>query len=308
MAYVIKSDLAVADPSNRFPYLTRYGLAPKELSQYMQALEAEGFVMSETAFIAFLNFINTLKAAGAWAHIKEIYPLYGASASHAAIKLKADWGGPKMIAKNGLSDASFEVVGGIVRGTHARNYVDMNSPAFGTGVSAATVGKKWAFTAYVDATPIDAAAYVSNPARALWGASLDDAGTNQTLAEIRFTSTTEAIVSMASGLRRSSALTFAKPKGVVRFDAQLAPATSTGWVNDSKYTVSAIPADTVAVDRDEELWLFAKKPHGVGTVGQGFNGAVRFAAVDNGQLNDAAYTAYYAALVVLMSALGKTFQ
>ena len=307
MAYVIKSDLVVPDPSNRFPFLTRYGLAPRELSQYMTALEAEGFVMSQAAFTGFLSFIDTLKAAGVWSHLKEIYPLFGANASQAAIKLKADWAPAKMTPKNGLNDAAFEVVGGVVRGFAARAYLHDNTPAFGTGVNAASVGKKWAFTAYADASGIDASLFGTQPSRALWGASLDDAATNQTLAEIKFSSVNEARFSICSGVRKDSPLTFPKPKGVLRFDAQLYPTVSAAWVNGSKYPITAITADTGSVDRDEEIWLFAKKPHGVGTVSQGFNGPVRFAAVDDGQLSDTAYATYRAAIESLMLALGKTF-
>lgn len=307
MAYVIKSDLVVPDPSNRFPFLTRYGLAPRELSQYMTALEAEGFVLSQAAFTGFLTFIDTLKTAGVWSHLKEIYPLFGANASHAAIKLKADWAPAKMTAKNGLNDAAFEVVGGVVRGLAARVYLDANTPAFGTGVNAISVGKKWAFTAYADASGIDATQFSTKPSRALWGASLDDAAIAQTLAEVRLTSETEGMLSIGSGGGKVSSIAIAKPKGIMRFDAQLYPTLSNCWVNGNKYPVIAITADSGTVDRDEEIWLFAKKPHGVGTVSQGFNGPVRFAAVDDGQLTDAAYGAYRAAIDNLMLVLGKAF-
>lgn len=302
MAYVLKSDVVVADPTGRFPYLTRYGIAHGDLAKYMTALEARGFAMPQADFTAFKTFIDTLEAAGLWGKLLEVYPFYGSDFSHMTVKLKSKLAAAELAALNGMSASRFEGANGMLLGTNNATYANNDSPAFDTGFTAATLGRRWGATFYVDAS--SGLGYTSGTAeRVLFGAVYDAGGLRQTQVGLRFEDGGVRRLSLANSAGKSMITLPAVPTGVVR--AQADQTAFSALVDSTSYSVSG--AQDLAADLNRKVWLLAKNPAPGGTITTGFNGKVRFAAFDDGTIPANSVATYRDAVVALMTALGKSF-
>lgn len=135
MAFVLRSNITVSDPNGKYPYYTRFGPSPGDVSRFMIALEAAGYDLTESEFFALKAFVEGLEDDGIYSRIHEIYPLMGNSIETAAIKLRGMISPGPMIPINGLSDDHLEIVDGRVVGKAASAPSLNGTRRFGTGVT-----------------------------------------------------------------------------------------------------------------------------------------------------------------------------
>lgn len=303
MSYILQSNVAVADPTGKFPVVTPFGVADPDLGRFFYAQKAAGLLMSEAHYNAFKTFIDALKAGGVWASVKEIYPLYGTSLAGIATKLRQQYSAGPMVAQNGLALGDFALDGaGISLGAAAgRAYQNDNARSFNTLVTGAQIASGFGFNVYADATM----PYVANQIeRNLWGAYLGASGGFQILASARvIAADNRTLRVMNTGNANLESGAVASPKGLMRFEGK---ANGAIYLDGVSLVSGPVPAGSTG-GLTKQLSLLAKTPADGSTVTQGFNGAVRFVSIDDGTLDDTKRGVLRTATMALMAALGRTF-
>lgn len=100
-----------------FPALSRWGVGVDlELVAYFDALDAAGTNMTAERVNAWIAFSETLKTAGLWSKLMEVYPLFGDNAASARIPALRRLSGSSALLTYpaGNADALFTISGGQV--------------------------------------------------------------------------------------------------------------------------------------------------------------------------------------------------
>lgn len=292
MAYVLKSDVVVNDPTEKYKYLTPFGFSGRDVSIYLRNLESYGYNLTQTEFSILNDFINDLKSSGFWSNLTEIYPFIGNSPQSAMVKLKFKTHKSLKAVNTDtvdslLDSSAWKFEGsGVVGVKPNRPYHERNSPCFDTGLLASDIGKDWSFaTAIQDRSVLQSEV----GARVIFGASLDEQAAKQVLVELtNNTSTTTKVLSAANRSGRvygdvtltntgtdNSRILVVSSKG----------SSVLGISGGSKILEGVAPTYEEGIEDKKPLYLLAKSPYSLGGVTQGYNEGMSFAMVLNTKLN-----------------------
>ena len=305
MAHILKSNIAVNDPDNRFEYYSDYGKTSKEVSRFLSNMSATGYGVTKPEFDALNAFVNNLKTADIWDKVYEVYPIMGKNTAGTLVKLKAYEGGEIMTVMNGFDDSMLEIVNGKVLGKKVTAATTAgNKPMVNTGLSIGKIFPNAGFHGYFGEAASVAASYW----QPVWGAILSVDTTRAAQFAVNSSENMQDTILGSSpsrsplintmGLRGFNAVENEVGKSVKykTYENGVASAFSMGLLAN----VGESPATKLA--------LFGRNaPHttnGAGT-STGYSGKVRFGCVTSGYLRDSQMTTLYAEITTLLTALGK---
>lgn len=310
MAYILKSNIAVNDPDNRFEYYSDYGKTSKEVSRFLSNMSATGYVVAKPEFDALSAFVNNLKSADIWDKVYEVYPIMGKDTAGALVKLKAYEGGEIMTVMNGFDDSMLEIVNGKVIGKKATTPANTgNAPMVNTGLSIGKIFPNAGFHFYFGEADTTGASYWQPVIGAILGTS---AATNT--AQLAINQATGRL-SGTLGSYSNREIAFDNTMGLRGFNAVENVAGVSVKYKDyingvaTEFTSGAL-AD-VGESPATKLALFGRNaPHTTNTAGSstGYSGKVRFGCVTSGYLSDSQMVMLYAEITTLLTALGKKAQ
>lgn len=304
MAFVLTSDITVADPDGQMPILTPAGLVDPEpeLGVYFQKLSSLGFDLHASEMSALQAFIRNLKTAGVWDNVVEVYPLIGNSVATAAVKLKY-FSSQSMTPMHSLGDSHFEFDGsGRLLGKDVNpTEVRINQPHFLTGLTVGELNDSWMVTTLIgDLRQNPGTNVLGN----LWGAS-QNLGAN-----LRTELTFSASVHVMRIENRSNAFAAQLNLGSGWYANGIYQGRARGpsldfFVNDThRLNISAVNRGSGGEKR--ELALFALNPFGSDDITGQFQGKVRFVVISKG-IDDAEQKALFEEVDKVTRALGRAF-
>lgn len=306
MAYILKSNIAVNDPNNRFEYYSYYGKTSKEVSRFLSNMDATGYMVTKPEFDALNAFVNNLKSADIWDKVYEVYPIMGKNTAGALVKLKAYEGGEIMTAMNGFNDSMLEIVNGKVLGKKVTAAtLAGNQPMVDTGLSIGKIFPNAGFHFYFGEAASFAGSYWQPVVGALLtseasGITAQMAVNMSTNEDDRSLGTSKLVAAVNNNMELRGFNAIERVAGVSvqvkRYDGATKTAFSAG--------VLASVGNSIAT----KIAIFGRNaPHttnGAGT-STGYSGKVRFGCVTSGYLSDSQMTTLYAEITTLLTALGK---
>lgn len=306
MAYILKSNIAVNDPDNRFEYYSDYGKTSKEISRFLSNMSATGYVVAKPEFNALNAFVNNLKASDIWDKVYEVYPIMGKDTAGTLVKLKAYEGGEVMTVMNGFDDSMLEIVNGKVIGKKATTPSNAgNAPMVNTGLSIGKIFPNAGFHFYFGEAGTSGSSYWQPVIGAILGTT---AATNTAQLAINQvtgrqsgslgSTTREVTLDNTIGLRGFNAVE--NVAGVSVKYKDYINGVATEFTSGLTANVGESPATKLA--------LFGRNaPHTTNGAGSstGYSGKVRFGCVTSGYLSDSQMVTLYAEITTLITALGK---
>ena len=306
MAYILKSNVSVNDPDNRFEYYSDYGKTNKEVARFLSNMSATGYMVTKPEFTALNNFVENLKEAAIWDKVYEVYPLMGKDTAGTLVKLKAYEGGEIMTVMNGFNDSMLEIVNGKVLGKKVTSATSQgNQPMVNTGLSIGKIFPNAGFHFYFGESQPLAASYWQPVVGALLTSSAGgiaaQIAVNMAINEddrVLGSSKIIAPINNSMALRGFNAIE--RVAGVSNQVKRYDGTTKTAFSQGSLASVGDSGATKIAI-------FGRNAPHtanGAGT-STSYSGKVRFGCVTSGYLDDNQMTTLYAEITTLLTALGK---
>lgn len=306
MAYILKSNVTVNDPDNRFEYYSDYGKTSKEISRFLSNMSATGYVVTKPEFTALNNFVENLKEASIWDKVYEVYPLMGKDTAGTLVKLKAYEGGEVMTVMNGFDDSMLEIVNGKVLGKKVTAASSAgNAPMVNTGLSIGKIFPNAGFHFYFgEALPLSASYWQPVVGALLTsnaGGIAAQIAVNMSINEgDRALGSTKIVAPIDNSMALRGFNAIERVAGVSNQVKRYDGTTKTDFSQGSNASVGA--------SGDTKLAIFGRNApyttNGAGT-STAYSGKVRFGCITSGYLSDSQMTTLYAEITTLLSSLGK---
>lgn len=306
MAYILKSNIAVNDPDNRFEYYSNYGKTSKEVVRFLSNMSATGYEVTKPEFTALNNFVENLKEAAIWDKVYEVYPIMGKDTAGTLVKLKAYEGGEIMTVMNGFNDSMLEIVDGKVIGKKVTAPTTAgNQPMVNTGLSIGKIFPNAGFHFYFGEAESFGGSYWQPVVGALLTSSVTGVSAQIAINTVNNeedralgTQKRTAPIDNSMGLRGFNAVEAVAGVSVKykKYDGT----TKTDFLSPSNASVG--------VSGDTKIAIFGRNaPHIENQAGAstGYTGKVRFGCITSGYLDDSQMTTLYAEITTLLTALGK---
>lgn len=307
MAHILKSNVAVNDPNDRYAYYTPYGVATQELSAYVSALETTGYTMSQAEFNGFKTFIKNLTDNLIWDKVYEVYPLFGKNLDGALNKLKSKNGINKLAAVDGFDNSMLEIVNDKVKGKGITTISSSsNAPRLDTGLALSEVLPSVGMHAYFGNAQITGSLWqpVMGVAAALDGNSFD----SLTQLAVNTNTGTSQIGAAVSHPTRASAETFTNTPSIIGYQGvpnQLNISSKGVFYKDGIKTGIVAAVNNGISDTTATLALFGRNAPHAAVTGAGYSGIVRFACITSGYLDDTQVATLHSEINKLLISLGK---